>query len=111
MSPLEILATLATPVLLGGILYVLWGLGNGVFQWLRAIQRQLEEINATLKVLTWGEIAAQQRRLEADEILRIREEIAARAGRRSSPSPRRSSCRYALVQWGGVTLAGGASLP
>jgi hypothetical protein len=83
MSPLEVLAGLATPILLGGILYVVWGIGNGVFRWLHAIQRQLEEINMTLKLVRRGEIAAEARRLEASEVYPV-----CRAVQRWSPQPR-----------------------
>jgi hypothetical protein len=78
MSPLEILASLAT---VGGMIYVVWGLGGGLFRWLRAIVRQLDaiegqlgDINQTLKLVTHRgdlerierEIAGWERRREEE---------------------------------------------
>jgi hypothetical protein len=69
-------ATLAM-ILLG---YAVWKIGSQLHVLggcLKAIAMHLGEINTTLKVIAQGEIAVQQRRLEAEELRRIRGEIAA----------------------------------
>ena len=80
MSPIKadliVVATLAM-ILLG---YAVWKIGSQLYAlggWLKAIATHLCEIDKTLQVIAQGEIAAQQRRLEAENLARIREQIAA----------------------------------
>jgi hypothetical protein len=80
MSPIKadiiVVVTLAM-ILLG---YAVWKIGSQLYVlggWLKTIAMHLGGIDKTLQVIAQGEIAAQQRRLEAENLRRIREQIAA----------------------------------